>query len=305
VSALRIIDRLINEGKDAGQVVLGLIEHFRNVSIAKISKDLDPLIDAGEEKIKEYRAQSQEFTIEEILYIIYTLSNTIEFIRKSNIARIPLEAAMVKLTRTGSTLPMDEVMKKLDMLSQVRQAQQPSAQPQTRIEGHKPEIKALAQPERPETVKPTAPSGISELLSSWQNVINYIMPKKISIASYLQEGYPLSLESNTLTIGFPKALQFHKEVLESTDNKRLIEEALKVVTGIELRAAFALTESGNGLRRNGFSSGEEDYGDGMPGQEIEEKNVDPIVRAALDVFGGDIAGRPARPNGNANRRRPG
>lgn len=297
VIALKIIDTLINEGKDVSQVVFGLIEHFRNISITKISKDLDSLIDAGEEKIKEYKAESQKFTIEEILYIIYTLSNTIDFMRKSNIARIPLEAAMVKLTRTGSSLPLDEVMKKLDIMAQTGK----------RVESQKPEQKTETRTVRTEEAAPAAkkivaqtaaPAGFGELLSSWQNVINYIMPKKISIASYLQEGYPVSLESNTLTIGFPKALQFHKEVLESIDNKRLIEEAIKGSLGLDLRVMFTITESVNGVRRGSASGlGSEDDIEELPGHEMETKEVDPIVKAALDVFGGDITGR------DANRRR--
>lgn len=297
VIALKIIDTLINEGKDVSQVVLGLIEHFRNISITKISKDLDSLIDAGEEKIKEYKTESQKFTIEEILYIIYTLSNTIDFIRKSNIARIPLEAAMVKLTRTGSSLPLDEVMKKLDIMARTEKSVEPQ-KPAQKTEVRSVQTEEIAPPAKKIAAQTTASAGFGELLSSWQNVINYIMPKKISIASYLQEGYPVSLESNTLTIGFPKALQFHKEVLESIDNKRLIEEAIKGSLGLDLRITFTITESVNGARRGSVAGlGSEDDIEELPGHETGTKEVDPIVKAALDVFGGDIAGR------DANRRR--
>ena len=282
MAALKIIDRLMNEGKDATQVVLGLIEHFRNITIVKITKNADSLIDAGEEKIKDYETQSQKFTIEEMLYIIYTLSNTIDFIRKSNLARIPLEAAMVKLTRRGSVLSLDEVMKRLDNIGQVECR---AAAQATYVEGPavkpKPEI-------APENTPPHAAAGFNELLSSWTNVINYIMPKKMSVASYLQEGHPTKLETNTLTIGFPKALQFHKEVLESPENRRLVEEAVKQVLALDLRINFTLDESVNGRRGNASSaSGGDDDIDEL-GVDEPKKEMDPIVKAALDVFGGDI-----------------
>ena len=301
VQALKIIDRLVNEGKDVGQVVMALIEHFRNISIVKISKDLDSLIDAGEEKIKDYRSAAEEFTIEEILYVIYTLSNTIDFIRKSNISRIPLEAAMVKLTRRGSVIAMDEVLKKLDAMG----TSSPETERSTpgvaevvedikKIEPIAPVHSTQEKPAHNTKVQTSASSSSLEgFLGSWQAVINYIMPKKISIASYLQEGYPTDLSANVLTIGFPKSLQFHKEVVESQENKRLIEEAIKATVGHNIRVSFTLTEYANGRRRNGNGSSDVDDIDDLGGEGIDQSQIDPIVKSALDVFGGDITGRDA------------
>jgi len=298
VSGLETIDRLINEGKDVTQVVLGLIEHFRNLSIVKISKALDSLIDTSPEKIKLYEAQSRKFTIEEILYVIYTLSNTIDFMRKTNLTRIPLEAAMVKLARSGSALPLDEVMKRLDGLGQIRAPLEPrNTKPLTEIPAQAPRVEAKGNPAA-NVAGARNPADFNGLLNSWNNVINYIMPKKISVASYLQEGRPVSLESNTLTIGFPKALLFHKEVLESAENRRLIEESVKEVLGLDLKAVFTLTEAANGMRQsgNGGDAGDANaFPDDLTEEAAVKKEIDPIVKAALDVFGGDIAKeRPGR-----------
>ncbi len=280
-SALKIIDRLMNEGKDAVQVVLGLIEHFRNLSVVKISKDLDSLIDAGAEKIKDYEAQSKGFTMEEILYVIYTLSNTIDFIRKSNIARIPLETAMVKLTRRGTTLPLDEAMKRLDDLALGKRPIPPP-------------IRARQTEDAPVKKAVEAAPGLGALLSSWKSVINYIMPRKISVASYLQEGSPVGLDSGTITIGFPKTLQFHKEVLESPENRRLLEDAIKETLHLDLKVAFTLTQGPARTARGDDTesrSGENEDIDNLAEDGAAKKEIDPIVRAALDVFGGDIASR--------------
>ncbi|MFH0763620.1 MAG: DNA polymerase III subunit gamma/tau [Candidatus Omnitrophota bacterium] len=277
-SALRTVDALINEGKDVSQVVLGLIEHFRNISIAKIGRNPGALIDAGAEKIKRYTEEAGKFTIEEILYIIYILSNTMDFIRKSSLSRIPLEAALIKLTQSGSIISLDEILNRLDVID-------------------KGPVKAVNSPipknDEPSVAEPgQISSDVEEMLGSWKAVIDYIRDKKISVASYLQEGYPLSLENNMLSIAFSNDLKFHKEALETPDNKRLIEEALKAVLKSDLRVSLVLVETVDTKRQTAAGKYPEE-GEGRdvlseePGAE-EKKDVDPIVKAALEMFGGSI-----------------
>ena len=288
VSALKMIDRLINEGKDVTQVVLSLIEHFRNLSIVKISKDLNSLIDAGPDRIKRYETEAAHFSIEDILYIIYTLSNTLDFIRKSNIARIPFEAAMVKLTRTEPILSLSEIMKKIDSLGTGNNSIKNTLKHDTPPEAVEIEAEEEKRPVPGEQMKSS--TELDEVLSSWGSVINYIKGKKISIASYLQEGYPVSVEPNVISIGFPKEFQFHKEVLESPENRPLIEEAIKAALKLDVRAKFILVEPVKSQTNNHKRYIEEGQGEGSKEEgEAPKKEIDPIVKTALDIFSGEIA----------------
>ena len=280
VKALGVLDALINEGKDITQIALGLIEHFRNIVITKISSDIDNLIGAGPDKIKRYRDEASGFTIEEILYIIYTFSNAIDFIKKSSLSRVPVEAALVKLTLNHPIVPLSDVIKRVETLEKSRgvQALQADSANRSKVADTKP----LA----PDSMVKSA--DLEEILSSWSAVINHITPHKISVASYLQEGYPVSLEGKTLSIGLAKDLQFHKEVLESQENKSLIEKAIKTVLGKELKIVFILTEPVDSPRKYPGSS-EEASPDGFneAGMPVK-KEMDPIIKTALEMFGGDI-----------------
>ena len=294
VHALKILDTLINEGKDVTQVALGLIEHFRNIAMTKISSDIDDLIDAGPDKIKRYRDATGGFTIEEILYVIYTFSNAIDLIKKSSMTRVPIEAALVKLTLNHPVVPLNEVMKRVEALEkgQVIQGRTPLKM-SCNADSPTTTAKSKGADPKPQAANDTVKSAdLDEILSSWSAVINQITPKKISVASYLQEGYPAYLEGKTLSIGFPKDLQFHKEVLESPDNKSLIESAIKTVLGKELKIAFILTEPTDAPRRRpGYS--DEASSDGFNEEEgSAKKEVDPIIKTALEIFGGDIADGP-------------
>ncbi|MDP2913233.1 MAG: DNA polymerase III subunit gamma/tau [Candidatus Omnitrophota bacterium] len=309
-TALRIVDNFVNEGKETLEVVLGLIEHFRNISIAKIGKELNSLIDTSAEKIKAYAEEAKKFTIEEVLYIIYTLSNTIDFIRKSNLSKIPLEAALIKLTRTGSIMSMAEIIDRVDALG--KNCAQESAGYKSSAAGQRvdkakavsstPAVDASTKPgidpehsrgiERPKGVAaPTeeAPperrenkEDLNEALSSWESIVNYVKTKKISIGSYLQEGYPVSLENGILTIGFSKEFQFHKEMLGSLENRRLIEEAVRIILNLGLKVNLIATETPTSQGRNGGSY------DLSGGSGAAKEDIDPIVKTALDIFDGEM-----------------
>lgn len=299
--ALRIIDGLVNGGKDVMQAVLGLIEHFRNMSIAKVAKELDSLIDAGSEKIERYREEASKFTIERMLYIIYTLSNAIDFMRKTDMARIPFEASMVKLTLNSDIVPIADIVKRVEALENRTMAPDiriPEAR-EAKIDSAPAYLASEIEVEKPKTQPALRHSGsLDEVLSSWTKVISYIKNKKISIASYLQEGDPVALDGNTLTIGFAKEFQFHKEVLESLDNKKIIEAAIKDMLGLELRVLLVVTGpvTGRGRSANEGAGSAADYSG--PGSEaagesgVEE--ADPIVKKAIEMFGGKLAGMNGR-----------
>jgi DNA polymerase-3 subunit gamma/tau len=301
VKALKTVDELADEGKDIVQVILYLIEHFRNLSVIKVSKDPAALVDASIEKIKLYEEQARKFTVEEILYVIYTLSNTIDFVRKSSMAKVPLEVAMVKLTRKGAILPSGEIMERLEKLekslgSEVMhkstvenkhpnsKLQTPNSQLPTPLRAYRPvgpEANSLPQTRHPKN------GALAEVISTWPAILNCIKDRKISVAMYLKEGTPLNVESNTLSIEFPKSSQFHKDMLDSPDCKSLISKAVKDISSLDLIIKFTLSESDiNNTAKDAFeeSLGAGPVKDGSMKEEIDE----PIINDALEIFGGEV-----------------
>jgi len=285
--ALKIIDRISNEGKDIVQVVLAMIEHFRNIAIIKVASDAGPLIDAGSDKIEAYRQESQKFTVEEILYVIYTMSNTIDFIRKTSLARIPLEAAVVKLARRDSIVGLAQMAGKVEALGK----ETPRLQ-KTEYREQSTENRA----QKTENAPPAKPGNLDEIADSWTAVVNYVKSRKISVGSYLQEGYPVNIDAKSICIGFPKECQFHKEVLESAENKRLIEDAIKGVLNLGLKVVLTVSED-VAIKGRGQNGGTEDAAGAAELADAAgepKKEVDPIIKSALEIFGGAVAGEPQK-----------
>ena len=299
--ALKIIDDLVDEGKDVSQIILYLIEHFRNLSVAKISKDPKALIDASIEKVKLYEEQADRFTVEEILYIVYTLSNTIDFVKKSNMARVPFEVAMVKLTRTSSVISPAEAIERLEKIEKSLKLKPNVADVNSRgLPGlnHDADPGSLHHGSMPEPLKEAKPdkkvsgAALNEIVGAWHAITNHVKERKISVAMYLNEGYPESLDSGTLLISFPKASQFHKETLETPECKNIIIRAIKDVTGLDLKLKLTYLETNGG--RNGSLKGAS--GDSLEDDSVikdmplKRSGTEPIINDALEIFGGEIEG---------------
>lgn len=296
VRALKMTEKIAEEGKDIVQVILYMIEHFRNLSVTKVSKDPTGLIDASDEKIKKYEEQARKFTIEDILYIVYTLSNTIDFVRKSNMARVPFEVALVKLTRKGAIIPSEDIIDRLEKLES-----RLASAPGNRQEASSPDPISDPPVPQPPIQKVTnntpnsqlqtpnyAKGSADSMITAWPAILNCIKDRKISIAMYLKEGVPTGVETNTLSIEFPRSSQFHKEMLESTDCRSLISKAIKDITGHEFRLKFIISESGNAASNASKGAFEESLGFVSKDEDTKESIDEPIINDALQIFGGEV-----------------
>jgi DNA polymerase-3 subunit gamma/tau len=292
VRALKMTEKIADDGKDIVQVILCMIEHFRNLSVTKVSKDPTGLIDASDEKIKKYEEQARKFTVEDMLYIVYTLSNTIDFVRKSNMARVPFEVALVKLTRKGAIIPSEDI---IDRLEKLESRLASNAGPKLHSEPE-PVHQPIIQKVTPTTSTPNsqlqtpnyAKGSIDTIITAWPAILNCIKDRKISIAMYLKEGIPIRVETNTLSIEFPRSSQFHKEMLESTDCRSLISKAIKDITGHEFRLKFIISESGNAASNASKGAFEESLGFVSKDEDTKESIDEPIINDALQIFGGEV-----------------
>ena len=115
----------------------------------------------------------------------------------------------------------------------------------------------------------------------------------MSVALYLQGGYPVSMESGVITIGFAQAQKFNMEALDNQSHKQLIESAFKDVLGLDAKVKFVISDKSPAKSLEGTQPVEDraveedipDIDDAMPAMDRE---VDPIIKDALEMFGGEL-----------------
>jgi hypothetical protein len=101
-------------------------------------------------------------------------------------------------------------------------------------------------------VEASAPSAseppsveLSQLQEAWQRtILPAVEQKSIPTASMLREAHPSQLDEDRLTVEFPAAASFHRQLAEEPKNATLLAEALYEVTGRKLALDFAVGENG-------------------------------------------------------------
>ncbi|MBE6783502.1 MAG: DNA polymerase III subunit gamma/tau [Ruminococcaceae bacterium] len=149
-TVFQMIDDLHNASCDMERLCSELISHFRNLMVVKTVKKAEGLIVCTQEELKKIAEQSQKFTLENILYCLSQLENTLSNIKRGLSGRIETEMAMVricspKLDETNKALlsRVAELELKLSALSQGQVISAPVVQ---KAEDPKPEIKKPSLP---------------------------------------------------------------------------------------------------------------------------------------------------------------
>lgn len=115
----------------------------------------------------------------------------------------------------------------------------------------------------------------------WTDVLSKVREKKMSTATYLAEGEPVSIKSNQLTIGIPAQFILHKEVLEDTGNRQLIETVLNALSGSNIKINFVITNTQS-------RSEDKEAGVTSTGKLEEVLTAEPMVKKALELFEGKV-----------------
>jgi hypothetical protein len=169
--------------------------------------------------------------------------------RQGGDPRLPLELALVKVTRPASDLSRESIAFRLERLEQgapvQAPAQEPPAPPSSEAPPGEPSAEPQAEPE-PVPVPVGGPAiELSQLQEAWARTVLPAVEERggIPTASLLREAHPADLSGDTLTLEFPPSAQFHLDLARDPKNSGLLADALYDVTGRRLELVFELGEA--------------------------------------------------------------
>jgi hypothetical protein len=151
----------------------------------------------------------------------------------------------VKVTRPAADLERESTAYRLEQL-EARLAAAPPATPTTAPQRDEEEP---SPPPAPPPPPDRAPLELEQLQDAWQRaVLPAVEQRSIPTASMLREAHPAQLAGDTLTLEFPAAASFHRQLAEEPKNATLLADALYEVTGRRLALDFAVGENGGDER---------------------------------------------------------
>jgi hypothetical protein len=126
----------------------------------------------------------------------------------------------------------------------------------------------------PGVPEPARSLELEQLQEAWQRtILPAVEEKSIPTASVLREAHPKGLADDTLTVEFPRAASFHRQLAEDPKNATLLAEALYEVTGRHLALAFEVGENG----------GDDNGPEAEPEEPASEEEIIELMKGTFDA----------------------
>ena len=234
--SLQILNEFIIWGKDIRNLINDLIDHFRNLMVCKVSKDLDDIISLPEEIIERLKEQSKSININDLIRILNILSETQDSMKSSSNTRILAEVTMMKIAQPMFDESKEALIKRIENLEQIIEsgnikvvAVQNESQ---EISNSESENKSVdTQEEKTDVIYEEVKSeDVKMVEASWKKIIQKIKDdKKPSIYALLKEVNSFYVKDNALFIVFNDNFSFARSRLSSEETIKYIEQIIREV----------------------------------------------------------------------------
>ena len=248
--ALVLVEELSERGQDLGELTKQLLEHLRQLLLVQHVGHVPESLPLTEEARDRLREQANQLPEPTVLRLVDLLAVVLEDERQGADPRLPLELALVKVTRPQADLARDSLVHRIEVLESRLHAGAPAAESW----GPSPVPAPAAGPAPPEAPPagngeeaplPSAPNvSLEQMQDAWsRSVLPAVKERSIPIATLLSEATPSGLDGDTLTLTFRQGADFHRKQVDEPANARLLRDALYDVTGRKLAVQTAVADA--------------------------------------------------------------
>jgi DNA polymerase-3 subunit gamma/tau len=208
-----LINQMVSEGRSVPQTTKDILLHMRNLMFTILGSD--SVIEESSEHIAKLKEQSKLFSIEKIKEMMRIVSRAEIDMKWHPQARLLLEVAVMEAC---SSSPAPKAVPKIDEEKEKKMFKLSELAGKTMS---KPSTSGAAE--------------IFELRSKWQTILDEVKKKNVFAYISLHEGEPFQIDGGKLVVKFKKGFAFHKGRLEEAPAKSAVEEAVKNVSGRDIK----------------------------------------------------------------------
>ncbi|MGZ8488651.1 MAG: DNA polymerase III subunit gamma/tau, partial [Candidatus Binatia bacterium] len=281
---VELIAEVMNQGRDLSRLCRDLVEHFRNLLVARLSAspvgaarvggaDMAQLLDLPDQEIADLFRQSSPVSVDSLLDYLDFIAAGDDEVARSATPRFALEAVLIRMASLPQSLPVTEILTRLEGL-------------EGRVSG---EVRSQVATQRPKSVTIAAPvtkPGVTAALetvppagddaSIWREFVTFVGKEKKFLASQLAASAALSLPPAPLKISV--AARHQLGFLNDADNLAALRELAKRFFGVDVTiqlvaaAVDAAPLAGSDTARTEGA--------------VEDRSE--MVKEALRIFGGSV-----------------
>ncbi len=162
---LMFVEELADQGQDLGRLVADLLEHLRHLLLVQHLGEVPDSLPVTQETRERLRSQANQLGEATVLRLVDLLMVAVDDARQGGDPRLPLELALVKVTRPGSDVTRESIAYRLDQLeARGHDAAPPAPRPKPEARGRR--ARARAASSRPSPRRPASRSGSTRSSSS-------------------------------------------------------------------------------------------------------------------------------------------
>ncbi|NLM44133.1 MAG: DNA polymerase III subunit gamma/tau [Clostridiales bacterium] len=279
--AIRLLQEISQEGKDINQFARDLLNHYRNLLMAKLVDQAEDVIDLSADTIKRLKEQGKDYGRDNIIRYIDILSQCSHEMKWSPHPKTILEVSIIKMCKVDKDNSPAGLLARIEKLEEtisngnikINYSLNKNEEKETeKVEEKKEEKKKkrkIETKEKNDNIKlPT-----SEIVEKWNGFMQEIKNrKKMKLRTYLAFCKPAIVDGEKVLLCFTRQDSVFKEEVEKTDTKKEIEDiATEYFSApIKIKAVY----------EDEIAIAEDDV--------EEETEEDDVVKKAIELFGEDL-----------------
>lgn len=262
--ALKSIDEVLEDGKDLENFLWEMIKHTKDILMCKVEKKLDLY---SEDEQKQMKDLADDVSKEELINIIYKLSELESKMRLSSQKIIVFETEIIKLCVKSDVLGLEDRVLKIEKMLQSGEGININKEAIQNVKNHteigstvsksknlssydepKESMRNISIPEKiaeqgknistTPVEKESLVPGVS--ISGWQNVMKNLKTQgKVMLYANLINTEAVELNDMTVAIRFNNGLTpFRKELLERSENLNILNKEIAMICGRQMQIKF-------------------------------------------------------------------
>lgn len=233
--SLQILNEFIIWGKDIRNLINDLIDHFRNLMVCKVSKDLDEIISLPEESIERLKEQSENININDLIRILNILSETQDSMKSSSNTRILAEVTIMKIAQPMFDESKEALIKRIENLEEKIESGNIKVvtvqdEPEEKIAPQSIQHGSVEIQKEDVVYEEVKSEDVKLVEVSWKKITQKIKDdRKLSIAALLREVNSFNVKDNTLYLIFNDNFSFARSRLGSEETIKYVESIIREV----------------------------------------------------------------------------
>lgn len=244
-SALRHINGILEEGLDLNLWTLDLLNYLRDLLFVCADAH-EGLLDVSDEILAQIKTQAKTLNKSQLVKILEAFMQASQQINDSVIPHLPLEVAIIKLTSENA-------------VSQVQSKNKLTPNSDNDDGADEEEIASeKVSSKNPDGIENSTesvlPVSLELVQDKWLQIIKMTVAHNNSIHALLKSSNPIRIEGRDLIIEVYYA--FHKERLEATKNRQIVESVMSELLGCEIRLKCVVNQDKKPAKKSAKEVGE-------------------------------------------------